>query len=274
MRRAGFDVVGVDILDCSKAYNRGPGSPEHENPARFVQADALTYPLEGFDLICASPPCQAHSTLRHLVKGKEYPNLIPQTRERLRASGIPYVIENVPRAPLQGRPLVLCGSMFGLETPDGRAELRRHRHFETSFPVTLRPECRHGKRVCIVTGHTPQDQRAINERRRKVVCVGGGKAMSGGMSKSTRGEGIEEYESRRAVISVTGATPQRHEVHNVTRETFSVEEARAAMDIPWMAMKDLSQAIPPVYSEFIGLLFLGLDPTGLLVEKGCQASLF
>jgi DNA (cytosine-5)-methyltransferase 1 len=82
LRRAGFDVVGVDILDCAKAYNKGPGNPAHENPARFVQADALSYPLEGFDLICASPPCQAHSALRHLQKGKEYPELIPRTRAR------------------------------------------------------------------------------------------------------------------------------------------------------------------------------------------------
>lgn len=55
-------------------------------------------------------------------------------RAALRATGRPYVIENVPGAPLES-PIVLCGSMFGLD-------VRRHRMFETSFPV-LAPECRH-----------------------------------------------------------------------------------------------------------------------------------
>lgn len=36
LRRAGFDVVGVDILDCAKAHNKGPGSPTHEMHGEFV----------------------------------------------------------------------------------------------------------------------------------------------------------------------------------------------------------------------------------------------
>jgi DNA (cytosine-5)-methyltransferase 1 len=327
LRRAGFDVVGVDILDCAKAYNKGPGSPEHENPARFVRADALTYPLEGFDLICASPPCQAHSVLRRLTKGKEYPELIPQTRERLMASGIPYAIENVPGSPLEGSLLVLCGTMFGLGTPDGRAELRRHRHFETSFPVTLRPECRHGRESLTVSGTgmgagnvgkdaemkakrdtiavvgqgaarggirhviTVTGDRCNSSNTPKVICVGGGKAMSGGMM-TPQGElkkrivsvyggkardrtfRDEEREERRRTVSVTGNTAQTNVHRNTIREAFSTSDARHAMGISWMAMKDLSQAIPPAYAHFIGLMFLGEDPTDLLVEGGCMGSLF
>ena len=46
-------------------------------------------------------------------------------RDRLAASGLPFVIENVRTTEL--RPcLVLCGSMFGLP-------IRRHRGFETSW---------------------------------------------------------------------------------------------------------------------------------------------
>ncbi|MEI9975076.1 MAG: hypothetical protein WDO73_25300 [Ignavibacteriota bacterium] len=75
--------------------------------------------------IWASPPCQAFTTLRALQKGKEYPNLIPATRELLANSGVPYAIENVEGAPLgeSGHLIVLCGTMFGLGTAD--AELRR-----------------------------------------------------------------------------------------------------------------------------------------------------
>lgn len=39
---------------------------------------------------------------------------------------------------------------------------------------------------------------------------------------------------------------------NTVRETFSVDDARAAMGIDWMPMKSLSQAIPPAYTHWIG----------------------
>lgn len=114
---AGCEVTGVDI--------------EHQPryPFDFKQADALTYPLEGFDLIHASPPCQAYSSASAPFRkeGKQYPELIPAVRERLKASGIPYVIENVEGAPLD-RPVMLCGTMLGLP-------VYRHRLFECSFPV-------------------------------------------------------------------------------------------------------------------------------------------
>lgn len=273
LRRAGFEVVGVDIADHSRVYRSGPGRLCLENPATFEQLDAMTVldqlrraqrgasaPLfdappfrGGFDFIWASPPCQAHSTLRHLQAGKVYPDLIEPTRELLQKWGGLWCIENVPGAPLGGANLtMLCGSMFGLQTPDGRAELRRHRLFETSFSIPLRPACQHGRAVLCavgdhphsaaerhrerrgavipVTGHTPVD----NRHRRRVVCVGGGKAMS-----------AEPQGRKRRAMSITGNTPQTNVVRNQERETFSTADARAAMGIDWMPMKHLSQAIPP-----------------------------
>lgn len=120
--RAGFDVAGVDIA----------AQPNY--PFAFYQADALEFPLYEFDVIHASPPCQSYSrALRHMAAPK--PMLIDVVRECLRASGVPWVIENVEGAPMArasdlsgNHGQVLCGTAFGLR-------IKRHRIFETSFSM-------------------------------------------------------------------------------------------------------------------------------------------
>jgi DNA (cytosine-5)-methyltransferase 1 len=121
---AGFDVVGIDIKK-QKRY-----------PYEFIQADCLeilqdlNY-LRTFDVIAASPPCQTHSRTQHLrnAQGKstDKVDLIPQTRKALIESGVTYVIENVPGAPLIN-PVQFCGSSFGLK-------VRRHRLFESNVGI-------------------------------------------------------------------------------------------------------------------------------------------
>jgi DNA (cytosine-5)-methyltransferase 1 len=186
--RAGFDVVGVDV------------APQPRYPFDFVQADATTYPLDGFDAIHASPPCQDH-----MRKGRATftPHgtgwMLPHTRERLEASGVPWVIENVPGAPL--RPdLKLCGCMFGLPG------LRRERWFETSWRAfALALDHNHTSPLVTVVGNgTPRENRRI---------LG----------------------------------------HNQT-----VAICREAMGIDWMVRRELSQAIPPPYTELIGSQLLEL----------------
>ena len=132
--RAGFDVVGVDI------------KPQPRYPFEFVQADAMTYPLDGFDAIHASPVCKRHSAATPTWARKNHPNQIPPTRERLIRTGLPWVIENVPGAPL--RPdLKLCGCMFGLN------ELERERWFETNWATPeLRSPCYHRRRPSLWPG--------------------------------------------------------------------------------------------------------------------------
>ena len=184
--RAGFDIVGVDI------------KPQPRYPFEFMQADAMnvlaTGDLGPFDAIHASPPCQAFSPLRAVCKGKEFPDLISNTRELLIKAKIPYVIENVPGAPIF-RSVQLCGAAFGLRT-------YRHRNFECSFMIS-QPE--HPK-------HRIRTNR--KKQRRKAHWEEGG------------------------FVSVVG---------DIGRYVGS-----EAMGIDWMTGEELSQAIPPAYTEFIG----------------------
>jgi DNA (cytosine-5)-methyltransferase 1 len=133
---AGFDVVGVDL------------APQPRYPFEFVQGDALAY-LEQhgreFDAVHASPPCQAYSALA-VLSDLEHPALVPVTRAGLVAVGRPWIMENVPGAPMPAA-VMLCGSMFGLgaDCEDGYHQLRRHRLFEHHPDVDAWPPytCQH-----------------------------------------------------------------------------------------------------------------------------------
>jgi DNA (cytosine-5)-methyltransferase 1 len=115
-------IIGVDI------------KPQRNYPFLFVLGDALRFRFPSDTaFVWASPPCQKFSKIT-VVQGHKsnHPDLIAAVRSRLvklagRRNKIGYVMENVPGAPLKN-PVVLCGSMFSLR-------VRRHRIFETNFPV-------------------------------------------------------------------------------------------------------------------------------------------
>lgn len=139
-QRAGFRVIGVDI------------NPQPFYPFEFIQADAMSYlgeimgpqwcwtgyRLSDFAAIHASPPCQfatVYGNNKAHVRD-DHPNLIPVTRELLRQTGLPYVIENVEGA--RGElidPVRICGTGLGVR-------VRRHRYFETNWPLVGVP-CDH-----------------------------------------------------------------------------------------------------------------------------------
>lgn len=158
--RAGFDVVGVDL------------EPMPEYPYSFVQADALEFlrtadDMGRFDAIHASPPCPAYSTLGSRYDRSQHPDLVDETRELLEQTGLAYVIENVPGAPLRN-PIQLCGSSFGLD-------VRRHRLFESNVLLMALP-CAHHLQT--------EPKYDVYEKGRwfkspivKVYGRGGGKAM-------------------------------------------------------------------------------------------------
>lgn len=119
-QKAGFKVVGIDIRP-----------QPHYIGDFFIQMSALDCDyefLDIFDMIHASPPCQKYSKASATARkrGKEYPDLIPATRRLLVAASKPYVMENVPEAPL--RPdICLDGTMFDLG-------VIRKRVFESNIP--------------------------------------------------------------------------------------------------------------------------------------------
>jgi DNA (cytosine-5)-methyltransferase 1 len=155
---AGWDVTGVDWA---------PRAGRHY-PFPFIQAEAVAYLAEHgreYDAIHASPPCQVHSKVRPMIGTDAgslfpelalHPDLLPATRAALAASGRPYIIENVPGAPLLD-PVLLCGTMFGLAVAcqDGVArELQRHRLFESSVPLAAPGPCAHQLPAISVIGHS------------------------------------------------------------------------------------------------------------------------
>lgn len=184
--RAGFEVVGVDI------------NPQPRYPFEFHQADALEYPLNGFDVVHASPPCQKHTCLKSMWNAKKHKDFVSPTRNKLIESGALYVIENVPGSPLLA-PLKLCGTMFELSA--GPYDLRRHRLFESNVEI-IQPRCNHikGKPVIGVYGDH------VRCRRRN------------------------------------GDLPM----------ALGRPLAQEALGIDWMNWKEMSQSIPPAYTEFIG----------------------
>jgi DNA (cytosine-5)-methyltransferase 1 len=200
--RAGFDVSGVDL------------HPQPRYPFPFRQMDAFVVlgalregrePMP--DVIHASPPCQRYSVNTHQHKTHDnHPDYVGDVRAFLGALDVPYMIENVPGAPLL-HPITLCGSMFG------QTRLRRHRLFESNV-LLLQPSCRHDlQHACIsVTGH------------------------AGGTSKR---DGAERF----------GSTALWKEI----------------MGIDWMIGRELAEAIPPVYTAYLGAqLLAALDNTSIM----------
>lgn len=165
--QAGFEVVGIDIRE------------RHRFPFRYVQGSVLklrpAWIRKNFQVVHASPPCQAHTTLKVLHSDGHHKDYLPQTRELLEDLGLPYIIENVPGAPLID-PLTLCGSSFGLT-------VRRHRLFEFGGGLELEGlPCEHSWQ----SRHQPYPQKRyhngeVNIRMAGHVGVyGGGQGLGEG----------------------------------------------------------------------------------------------
>ena len=149
--RAGFDITGVDI------------NPQPRYPFTFIQADAMTFPLDGYDAIHASPPCEAFTQMSARWRGKgtkadEHPDLLTPTLARLRPLEVPWVVENVQGAVHIMRVMLrLHGGMFpGLG-------VHRPRLFESNV-LLLMPAARQVKSPVGVYGTQPDGRTTYRYR--------------------------------------------------------------------------------------------------------------
>ncbi len=134
LQQAGLHVTGVDI----RPQPRYCGD-------EFHQADAMTFPLAGYDFIWASPPCQPFTPASWSARKQGRSNesdLIEPMRRRLQQSSAIWVIENVSGAPLHQGAILLCGLSFGLP-------LIRHRRFETNWAMLSPSHIRHARGAAI-----------------------------------------------------------------------------------------------------------------------------
>jgi len=182
---AGFHVTGIDI-------NPQPRYAGDE----FHQADALTFPLDEFDAVHASPPCQDHSPLRSRAGEHGTGWMLDATLERLASQPAVWVVENVGAAHNRAD-FLLCGEMFGLRTV-------RHRRFTVDPRLTA---------LLAVPAH-PRHRRPTSTKNR--------------ISALAEGHNL----------SITG--------------NVGVHAGPLCMGIDWMTGDELSQAIPPAYTQFIG----------------------
>ncbi|NQE62900.1 DNA cytosine methyltransferase [Caulobacter sp. RHG1] len=204
---AGFHVTSVDI-------ERQPRCTADE----FVQANAVDLKSEwvaSFDAIHASPPCQFGSELTPANARGRHLNLIPLTREILRDSGRPYVIENVraARAHLIS-PVSLFGTMFDMHmvTSAGRKYvLTRERLFETNWDLSAPADL------------GPQGHPIANIYGGHLRCRSGEHRTGKGTGRTMDFPG----EDRPAL-------------------------ARQLMQMPWASMGEMSEAVPPPFTEHIG----------------------
>jgi DNA (cytosine-5)-methyltransferase 1 len=237
---AGWDVYAVDLK--ATMLRRGTASGVHVGDALAVlgvliaggrvdftlrDGSVVWLGLEDFHAIHTSPPCQGYTiaTAGNLLARAKHQRLIAATRELLKLTGKPWVIENVEQARSQmNGPILLCGRMFGLTTLDEDGLglwLTRHRLFESNVPLMSTAHPRHRK----------QDQ---------IAGVYGGSRRA----KRLPGETLAEVAPR----DRHAARYERHGGY-VPR---SIHVQQELLGIDWMTVKGMQESIPPVYAQHVG----------------------
>lgn len=201
--QAGWEVLGIDI-------DRQPRFPYAFMRGDCIDPDHRLWRLA--DAFHASPPCQGMTEMNN--DKSRHINLIPITRDLLRATCKPYTIENVRGArPHLINPVSLFGTMFDnhLVTSAGqRFDLSRERCFETNWGLTAPPD--------------PGAKHPIAN-------------VFGGHLRARSGE-----------FRTGGKTGRTVDFPGEDRPAL----ARQLMGMPWATMGGISEAVPPSMTKFIG----------------------
>lgn len=222
---AGFDVYGVDKgrqKNYPFAFHRGDvlavlalllAGEKVAFTHRNGRVELLG--LEDFAVIHASPPCQFGSELTPEHARGRHLNLIPATRAMLRACGLPYVIENVRRVREHLiSPVSLFGTMFDMHVIDSQG-----RKFVLSRERLFETNW-------MLTA--PEDPGT------------GGFPIAGvyGAHLRVRGAGMRTGKGTGRTVDLPGEDRQAL--------------AKRLMQMPWATMGEVSEAVPPPMTEFIG----------------------
>lgn len=208
----GYQLAGFHVTSVD--INPQPRCSADE----FIRADVLGLDpkwVASFDAIHASPPCQFGSELTPAGARDRHVNLIPATRALLQASGRPYVIENVRRVRKHLiKPVSLFGTMFDL-------------HMVTSA-----------------------GQRFVLSRERLFETNWGLVAPDD--------PGAQGYPIANVFGGHLRCRSKGYRTGNGTGRTrdFIGEDkpalARQLMEMPWASMGEMSEAVPPAFTRFIG----------------------
>ena len=264
---AGFEVYGIDndpkrlrdypypylvadAMECLIRLKQGEG---------LTFSDGRTLYLTDIAAIHGSPPCQGYSIMNNLpwIRSRTYPLLILPLRELLDAIGKPYIIENVAGATSKRnlgklglldhrlRAFWLCGGMFGLP-------IYRHRYFETNFFWAMPGHPTH--RRVISSG------RMLGGRANVDAGISTGRTADISFSPRPRGTWEQGYDARKRSHLTERAIGTNGKEYSIGAQAVGAAVGHAAgwkvaaeaMGIDWMRRSELTQAIPPVMTEYIG----------------------
>ncbi len=238
-RRAGFDCYGIDNNPKPLRHYPFPYvcTDALEAMDKLLKGERLTFSngetlyLKDFAAFHASPPCQRYSTMtKKWGRQDQHPDLIGCMRVRLVLTNRPYIIENVEGAPLNN-PTMLCGSMFGL------GAISEYHCDCGGYPFEYELG-KYGYPNCLGEGKAILEYKYQLRKHRLFECSFG--IVFPPASCSHRGLALSVY-------GHAGGSSKRDGL-----KFLGVDAWREGMGINWMSGNELAEAIPPVYTEYIG----------------------
>lgn len=285
--QAGLELLAAIDIDMRRvknhyAYKEGRG-PVYRRDWR----EGLDEFGQGADLIHASPPCQFYSTQTPETTRANWRDrdLVRAVRAALKATGKPYVIENVPQAPLED-PIYLDGSMFPelvvdwdpFEDADHRAKVERNSHEWNGVDVPCKHQFLDARRGLVLCCRVHNDRvhkdgtpvRYWNTKRNgqeERVRPMDNPANNRWRIERKRGFEISGFTVvppqklpemlERNVMTITTSSNPTAIWNKLNRRGIPIEVRHKVMGgVGWMSGVGVGESIPPAYTKYIGEAFI------------------